>query len=114
MSQIDDRPRQVLIGTDLEDAGEVRLTVTDAGVGLGPEAAERLFEAFYTTKREGMGIGLSISRSIVESHGGRLWAEANDDGPGATFAFALPCSPSSGAAGWRPGPADTAPDMRVG
>jgi signal transduction histidine kinase len=67
----------------------VRLSVEDSGVGFSPEDASRLFEAFYTTKREGMGIGLSVSRSIVERHGGRLEATANA-GPGATFAFTLP------------------------
>jgi signal transduction histidine kinase len=65
------------------------LTVQDAGVGFEPESAEKLFDPFYTTKRGGMGIGLSVSRSIIESHHGRLWA-ARNDGPGATFAFTLP------------------------
>jgi signal transduction histidine kinase len=64
--------------------------VRDAGVGVARQQAEKLFEAFHTTKAGGMGIGLSVSRSIVEAHGGRLWAEPNEDGPGATFAFALP------------------------
>jgi signal transduction histidine kinase len=68
----------------------VQLSVKDAGVGFEPQAADRLFEAFYTTKNEGMGIGLSISRSIIEAHEGRLWATAND-GPGATFSFSIPC-----------------------
>jgi len=63
--------------------------VQDSGVGFEPDGAERLFEAFYTTKRGGMGIGLSVSRSIIESHHGRLWAAPND-GPGATFGFSLP------------------------
>jgi signal transduction histidine kinase len=67
----------------------VRLSVQDAGVGFEPEDLERLFDAFYTTKSDGMGIGLSVSRSIIESHRGRLWAEANE-GPGATVSFALP------------------------
>jgi signal transduction histidine kinase len=65
------------------------LTIQDAGVGFESQDAERLFEAFYTTKNEGMGIGLSVSRSIIESHHGRLWAAPND-GPGATFAFSIP------------------------
>jgi signal transduction histidine kinase len=68
----------------------VRLSVKDAGVGFTPQAADKLFEAFHTTKSDGMGIGLSISRSIVEAHHGRLWATAND-GPGATFLFSIPC-----------------------
>ena len=61
----------------------------DTGVGFGPDGAERLFEAFYTTKSDGMGIGLSVSRSIIESHNGRLWAAPND-GPGVTFFFSIP------------------------
>jgi signal transduction histidine kinase len=69
----------------------------DAGVGLEPEGLDRLFEAFYTTKKGGMGIGLSVSRSIVEGHNGRLWAEPND-GPGATFSFSIPIRPDSVAA----------------
>jgi C4-dicarboxylate-specific signal transduction histidine kinase len=93
MRGVDDRPRQLLIGTDLDEDGNVRLTVQDAGVGIQPNDMERLFEAFYTTKTDGMGIGLSISRSIIESHGGRIWAEPNSPGPGATFSFALPRAP---------------------
>jgi signal transduction histidine kinase len=68
----------------------VRLTVRDAGVGLPPRAMDSLFDAFYTTKSGGMGIGLFVSRSIVERHLGRLWAEPNRVGPGATFAFSIP------------------------
>ena len=68
----------------------MRLSVKDVGVGFEPQAADRLFEAFYTTKGQGMGIGLSISHSIIEAHEGRLWATAND-GPGATFSFSIPC-----------------------
>jgi signal transduction histidine kinase len=89
MRAVDDRPRQLLIRTE-RDAGDcVRLSVEDAGVGFDPEAADRLFEAFYSTKSGGMGIGLSVSRSIIESHHGCLWAAAND-GPGATFSFSIP------------------------
>jgi len=90
MSNIDDRPRELLIRTEREGGDAVRLSVRDAGVGFEPQAANRLFEAFYTTKTEGMGIGLSISRSIIEAHQGRLWATPND-GPGATFSFSIPC-----------------------
>jgi signal transduction histidine kinase len=64
--------------------------VCDCGVGIDPLQVEKLFEAFYTTKSHGMGIGLSISRSIIDSHEGRLWASANE-GPGATFSFSIPC-----------------------
>jgi signal transduction histidine kinase len=63
-------------------------------VGFEPQGAEKLFEAFYTTKSGGMGIGLSVSRSIIESHHGRLWAAPND-GPGATFSFSIPRKPGS-------------------
>ena len=72
----------------------MRLSVQDAGCGVNPQDLERLFEAFYTTKSGGMGIGLSVSRSIIERHHGRLWAEPND-GPGATFSFSIPCGPES-------------------
>jgi len=89
MSGVDDRPRQLLVRTERDEGVRVRLTVQDAGVGIDPQAADRLFEAFYTTKNDGMGIGLSVSRSIIESHQGRLWAAPND-GPGATFSFTLP------------------------
>ena len=89
MSGVDDRPRSLLIKTCEEEDERARLTVQDAGVGFEPHGAERLFDAFYTTKSDGMGIGLSVSRSIIESHGGKLWAAAND-GPGATFSFSIP------------------------
>jgi len=90
MSGVDDRPRQLVIRTERDEDDHVRLTVQDAGVGFDPQGVERLFEAFYTTKSDGMGIGLSVSRSIIESHHGRLWAASND-GPGAAFSFSLPC-----------------------
>jgi signal transduction histidine kinase len=90
MSAVDDRPRQLLIRTERDDSESVRLTVQDAGVGFDDQTADRLFEAFYTTKNDGMGIGLSVSRSIIENHHGRLWATANN-GPGATFSFSIPC-----------------------
>ncbi len=89
MSAVDDRSRQLLIRTEEDGEGRVRLTVKDAGVGFTPQAADRLFESFYTTKNDGMGIGLSVSRSIIESHHGRLWATMNN-GPGATFSFCIP------------------------
>src|SRR5262249_1081441 len=92
MVGVEDRPRQLLIRTRREREDRVCLSVQDAGTGVDPEDLERLFEAFYTTKTGGMGIGLSVSRSIIERHQGRLWAEPND-GPGATFSFALPVAP---------------------
>jgi len=69
----------------------VRIRVEDRGAGLRAKQADQLFEPFYTTKAHGMGLGLAISRSIIEAHGGRLWAEANP-GPGSTFSFALPAA----------------------
>jgi hypothetical protein len=70
---------------------ETLASVQDAGIGFKAEEMGRLFEAFYTTKPQGMGMGLAISRTIIEAHGGRLWAEPNQ-GPGATFLFSLPAS----------------------
>jgi signal transduction histidine kinase len=92
MSGVHDRPRQLVIRTERDEGDRVRLTVQDAGVGLDPHGVNRLFDAFYTTKSGGMGIGLSVSRSIIESHHGRLWAAPND-GPGATFSFSIPRGP---------------------
>jgi len=91
MSGVEDRPRQLLIKTEREgDEGDrVRLAVQDTGVGFEPSGVERLFEAFYTTKSGGMGIGLLVSRSIIESHRGQLGAVLNE-GPGATFWFSIP------------------------
>jgi signal transduction histidine kinase len=89
MMAVSDRPRDLLVGTGVDPDGGVRLWVRDSGAGFDPEDAERLFDAFYTTKADGMGIGLSISRSVVQSHDGRLWATPNE-GPGATFAIWLP------------------------
>ncbi len=91
MGGVDDRPRRLSIRTQPEGPDRVRLSVQDTGTGIGAHAA-RLFEPFYTTKTDGMGIGLSISQTIVESHGGRLWA-AQNEGPGATFCFSLPSAP---------------------
>jgi len=90
MLGVEDRPRQLIIRTQREGDERVRLSVQDTGIGVNPEDSESLFEAFYTTKRGGMGIGLSVSRSIIERHHGRLWAEPND-GPGITFSFSIPC-----------------------
>ena len=94
MVDVHDRLRQLLVRTEREDGDRVRVSVRDAGVGVDPQSMDKLLDAFYTTKTDGMGIGLSISRSIIERHGGRLWAEAND-GPGATFSFSVPSGPAS-------------------
>ena len=89
MSGVDDRPRELLFRTEVDESGGVRLSVRDAGTGFESQTVEQLFRAFYTTKADGMGIGLSVSRSIIENHGGRLWATPND-GPGVTFSFSIP------------------------
>lgn len=90
MNSVEDRPRELAITTENDPGGRVRLSVKDVGAGFIPEVTDRLFEAFYTTKNSGMGIGLSVCRSIIEKHHGRLWASLND-GPGATFSFSVPC-----------------------
>ena len=90
MATVDDRPRRLLLRTGHEDEQHVRLSVSDAGVGLDPATVDKLFDAFFTTKSGGMGIGLFVSRSIIERHQGRLWAESNVDGPGTTFSFSIP------------------------
>jgi signal transduction histidine kinase len=92
MADVHDRPRHLLIRTEREDSDRVRLSVRDTGVGVDPQDLDKLLDAFYTTKDDGMGIGLSVSRSIVERHHGRLWAEPND-GPGVTFSISLPTDP---------------------
>jgi len=83
-------PRELVIRTSLTDRQEVRVAVRDSGVGLPEEALQTIFEPFYTTKSQGMGIGLSISRSIIQAHDGRLWAQRNTDAPGLTVHFTLP------------------------
>jgi C4-dicarboxylate-specific signal transduction histidine kinase len=89
MQPVKDRPRELVIRTRQDEAGQVLVTVSDCGVGVAAENADRLFDAFFTTKSSGMGMGLSICRSIVNAHGGRLSAFGNA-GPGATFQFTLP------------------------
>jgi PAS domain S-box-containing protein len=89
MRDVDDRPRELLFRTEVEEPDRVRLSVQDAGIGLEPQSLHRLFQTFYTTKEEGMGIGLAVSHSIIENHRGRLWATPND-GPGVTFSFSIP------------------------
>lgn len=90
MSGVEGRPRDLVITTELEAEDRVRLSVRDVGVGIARQEMDKIFDAFYSTKRNGMGMGLSVSRSIIESHHGRLWAEPNG-GPGATFSFSIPC-----------------------
>jgi C4-dicarboxylate-specific signal transduction histidine kinase len=82
-------PRELSITSTPADANAVVVSVADSGPGVSPAIRERLFDAFHTTKPHGMGMGLAISRSIVEAHGGRLWATANDP-RGAVFQFTLP------------------------
>jgi PAS domain S-box-containing protein len=89
MASVDDRPRRLVVCSREQDGDHVVVTVQDAGVGFDPSKADQLFNAFFTTKPGGMGMGLSISRSIIEAHGGKFWATANAD-HGATFHFALP------------------------
>jgi len=89
MQSVTDRPRELGIRSRQDEAHQVLVSVTDCGVGITAENADRLFNAFFTTKSGGMGMGLSICRSIVEAHGGRLSASGNE-GPGATFQFVLP------------------------
>jgi len=89
MSRICEDLRSLMVETRRDNTNRVRLSVCDTGVGIDPGMADKIFDAFYTTKTNGMGIGLSVSRSIIESHGGRLWVIANE-GPGATFAFSIP------------------------
>ena len=89
MTTVDDRPRQLMIRSRSDEIGQVLVSVPDSGAGINPEHANRLFEAFFTTKSNGMGMGLSICRTIIEGYGGRIWA-SNNSGPGATFHFSLP------------------------
>jgi C4-dicarboxylate-specific signal transduction histidine kinase len=93
METVDGRPRELYIASRRTD-GQVMLDMRDVGQGIEPDNIDQLFDAFHTTKPEGMGIGLSISRSIIEAHGGRLSAAPNPDGSGATFSFSIPCDPS--------------------
>jgi len=96
MEGVTGRPRELSIGAKSTDDGRVLISVSDCGTGIEPESADHLFEAFFTTKQEGMGLGLSISRTIVEGHQGRLWATPNKQG-GATFQFTLPVASAAGA-----------------
>ena len=97
VTPITTRPRLVAVGAARLNGGEVVVAVRDSGVGLDAEHRQRIFDPFYTTKPNGMGMGLAISRSIVEAHGGRLWATPSEGPGGETFRFTLPLGP--------PGPA---------
>jgi hypothetical protein len=89
MGSVDAGARKLLISTEQNQANDILVAVRDSGPGIDPESLERVFEAFYTTKSSGMGMGLSICRSIIDAHGGRLWAEVNEPG-GAKFRFTIP------------------------
>jgi PAS domain S-box-containing protein len=91
MNGIEARPRQMTVVTRSDQNGRVRFSVSDVGVGVASDDADKIFDAFYSTKKSGMGIGLSVSKTIIESHHGNLWAAAND-GPGTTFCFSIPCT----------------------
>ena len=91
MQSVTDRPRELVIRSLHDEKQQALVSVTDCGVGISAENADRLFTAFFTTKSSGMGMGLSICRSIIEAHGGRWWATANVP-HGATFQFTLPVS----------------------
>jgi signal transduction histidine kinase len=84
-----ERPRDLLLRSQPDVSEAVLVAVQDTGIGLDPQHVEQMFEAFYTTKAEGLGMGLAICRSIIEAHGGRLWASANEP-QGAVFQFTLP------------------------
>jgi signal transduction histidine kinase len=90
-----DTPGELSIKSQLGGDGQVLISVSDTGVGLPTGNTDQLFNAFFTTKSQGTGMGLAITRSIVESHGGRIWATANS-GSGATFQFTLPMSEAAG------------------
>jgi len=94
MSEVRNRTRELLIKSERVDSERVQVSVRDCGCGLEVDQVDHLFEAFFTTKPGGIGMGLSISRTIIESHGGKLWATANPD-YGATFQFALPAADGS-------------------
>jgi C4-dicarboxylate-specific signal transduction histidine kinase len=89
MTTVVDRPRMLILQSESQNSEQIRVAVHDSGIGLSDEVKGRLFEPFFTTRTKGMGMGLSISRSIIEAHGGRLWAESNGSA-GSTFQFTLP------------------------
>jgi C4-dicarboxylate-specific signal transduction histidine kinase len=94
MSSVEKGPRELSISTEQDQTGEMLVAVKDSGPGIDPECLDQVFAAFYTTKNAGIGMGLSICRSIITAHGGRLWAEANRPA-GAIFQFTLPEGPQA-------------------
>ena len=94
MASVHDRPRELVICSRADGSGQVLVSVKDCGIGIAMEDLEKIFDAFYSTKSQGLGMGLAISRSIIEAHGGRLWATPNE-GDGATIQFTLPLSTQS-------------------
>jgi signal transduction histidine kinase len=88
MNTVTDRPREMVIRSSPHESDQLLVAVQDSGIGIDRQNLDKIFDTFYTTKSQGMGMGLAISRSIVENHGGRLWAVPND-GDGATFQFTL-------------------------
>jgi signal transduction histidine kinase len=94
MQSITDRPRELVIRSEQDGTQQVRVTVMDCGVGFSAETEVQLFNTFFTTKSSGMGMGLSICRSIIELHGGRIWAAPNLP-HGATIQFTLPVNPGA-------------------
>ena len=89
MASVEDRPRELVVTSQKSGADGIHVAVRDSGSGATPEDMNRMFNAFFTTKPSGIGMGLSISLSIIEAHGGHIWAEPND-GPGLTVQFSLP------------------------
>jgi C4-dicarboxylate-specific signal transduction histidine kinase len=95
MQTIANGPRTLMIRSRQAEPDQVLVAVKDSGVGIAPENADRLFAPFFSTKPNGLGMGLAICQSIIEDHGGRLWATDNDEGPGTVFQVALPSQPES-------------------
>jgi signal transduction histidine kinase len=96
MTGVTDRPRRLLMQSGTHSAAQIRVSVQDRGIGVSADVMPRLFEPFFTTRSKGMGMGLPISRSIIESHGGRLWAES-DGSQGSVFRFTLPIAEGTAA-----------------
>jgi signal transduction histidine kinase len=90
MQEIRGRPRSLVVRSYEDEEDHIVLAVKDCGVGISPEISDHLFDAFFSTKPNGLGVGLSICRSIIQDHGGELWVTDNGDGPGAAFRFSLP------------------------